>query len=158
MLAFFSGFPLLYSLIFFIKGTQKLNGHFGKRVASLLPFAYALVGTFYVGLQIKNLYTGALAENVKLFEQLPLLKLFAGASILFWLPLFSRKTVFSLIHSLVFFSFLLKDLFLQLSGSLSDKNILSNDMSIYTVSILLNLGAFAIILLLSFIFIRHKRI
>jgi hypothetical protein len=77
-------------------------------------------------------------------------------SVLFWIPFFAKKTVFSLLHSLVFFFFLLKDLIKQFPAITADRNVIRNDMKIYTDSLLLNLGAFALLVLVSFLFTRYK--
>lgn len=157
LMAFFSGYPLIYAVTFFIAGNQLLKNNFKSRMVSLLPFAYALVGTLYLGLQLKNLYPDYSIENIKLTIQRPYLIIWALLSILFWIPALGKKTVLSLIHSLVFFFFLVRDLFLQLSTSSADKNIVRNDMKIYTASLLLNLGAIALIVLLSFLYTHYKK-
>jgi len=157
LMAFFSGYPLLYAVILFITGNQQLKNNFKNRTVSLLPFAYALVGTLYLGLQLKNLYPDYSIDNIKQAIQQPYLVSWGLLSILFWIPVLGKKKVLSLIHSLVFFFFLVRDFFLQLSVSSADKNIIRNDMKIYTVSLLLNLGAFALVVILSFLFTHYKK-
>jgi len=157
LMAFFSGYPLLYAVTLFIAENQQLKNNFKSRIVSLLPFAYALVGTLYLGLQLKNLYPDYSIENIKLTMQQPYLKIWGLLAILFWIPAIAKKPILSLLHSLVFFFFLVRDLFLQLSASSADKNIVRNDMKIYTDSLLLNLGAFALIVLLSFLFTHYKK-
>lgn len=162
MMTFFSGYPLIYAIILFIARNQqsdsyRIKNNFKSRVVSFLPFAYALMGTLYLGLQLKNLYPDYSIENIKLTMQRPYLITWGLLSILFWIPALGKKTVLSLIHSLVFFFFLVRDLFLQLSASSADKSIVRNDMKIYTISLLLNLGAFALIVLLSFLFTHQKK-
>ena len=157
LMAFFSGYPLLYAVTLFIAENQQLKNNFKSRIVSLLPFAYALVGTLYLGLQLKNLYPDYSIENIKLTMQQPYLKIWGLLAILFWIPAIAKKPILSLLHSLVFFLLLVRDLFLQLSASSADKNIVRNDMKIYTDSLLLNLGAFALIVLLSFLFTHYKK-
>jgi hypothetical protein len=156
LMAFFSGYPLLYAVVVFIAGAQPSKTGLKKRSITLLPFAYALVGTLFLGFQLKNLYPDYSIENIKLSMHRPGLVIWGLLSMLFWIPVLAKKPVLSLLHSLIFFFFLLKDLFLHLFKSI-DKNILSNDMKIYTDSLLLNLGAFAGIVLLSFLFTRYKK-
>ena len=157
LLAFFSGYPLIYAIVFFIAGDQQSKNKFKSRAVSLLPFAYALIGTLYLGLQLKKLYPDYSIENITLQTQQPYLMAWALLSNLFWIPSLGKKTILSLLHSLVFFFFVIKDLFLQLSGSI-DKDIIRNDMKIYTVSLLLNLVAIALLLLLSFLYARYKKV
>ena len=66
LMAFFSGYPLLYAVILFIGGNQQVKNNVQSRIVSLLPFAYALVGTLYMGLQLNNLYPDYSIENIKL--------------------------------------------------------------------------------------------
>ena len=157
LLAFFSGYPLIYTLMIFTAGNQRTKNSFISRRISLLPLGYALVGSLYLGLQLKNLYPDYSVENLKLTIQEPLLIIWALLSILFWIPFFSKKTVISLIHSLVFFFFLLRDIFLQLSAKPGDRSIVRNSMKLYTDSLLLNLCAFAFIALLAFLFTFYNR-
>ena len=149
-MAFFSGFPLLYAVIIVIAGNKQSRTNFRNWLVPLLPYAYALVGTLFLGLQLRNLYPDYSFENIKNSLQQPWLMIWGGLSILFWIPVFAKKPVFCLLHSLVFFFFLLKDLFEP------DKNMIRNDMKIYTDSLLLNLGAFILLVLLSFLFTRYK--
>lgn len=155
LMAFFSAYPLIYAAIRVIAGNSKREVL--KELPSRLPFAYALVGTFYLGLQIKNLYPDYSVENIQLTIQQPWLLIFGLLSILFWIPFFGKKPVLSLIHSLVFFFFLVSDIFLQISASSVDKNIVRNDMKIYSGSILLNLIALILVILISFLITRIKK-
>ena len=156
LMAFFSGYPLLYALIFFVAGNKQSGNNFKKRIISALPFVYPILGTLYLGLQLKNLYPDYSFQNIKLTMQKPWLITWGLLSIIFWIPMLGKKTILSLIHSLVFFFFLARDLFLQLSAS-SDNSIIKNDMNVYSNSLLLNTGIFVFILLLSFLFSLYKK-
>jgi hypothetical protein len=138
LMAFFSGFPLVYALVFFIAGSKQTRRGIKARMADVLPFAYALVGTLYLGSQLKNLYPDYSIENIRMSIQNPWLTAWALLSILFWIPVLARKPVLALIHSLVFFYFLLRDLLSHAFGN-TDKFILKNDMNIYTNSLLINI-------------------
>jgi hypothetical protein len=155
LMAFFSAYPLFYSIINVISGNSRRK--ILIRFPSFLPYAYALVGTLYLGYQLKNLYPDYSFENIRSSVHLPILTIWAILSLLFWIQALAKKPVISLIHSLVFFFILLKDLFLQLFSSGADKNILKNEMKVYTDSLLMNLGAFLIIVLLFFLFNRYKK-
>ena len=157
MMAFFSGYALLYAFILFVTGYKKSNPDTKKRVASLLPFSYALVGTLYLGLQLKNLYPDYSFESMNGTLQQPFLVIWALLSILFWIPTLSKKIVLSLIHSLVFFFFLLQDFFLQLSAKSGDRSMVRNSMKLYTDSLLLNISAFVFIALLAFLFTFYNK-
>ncbi len=156
LMAFFSGYPLLYAVVVFIAGEQPAKNELKKRIVRLLPFAYALVGTLFLGLQLKNLYPGYSFENIKLSIHRPSLVIWALLSMLFWIPALAKKTVLSLLHSLVFFFFLLRDLLLHLFQS-AGKSVVRTDMKIYTDSLLLNFVSFFVIVLLSFLFSRNKK-
>ena len=155
LMAFFSGYPLLYAVIVYTGGDKRSRSRFKNRMVSVLPFSYAMTGTFYLGLQLKKLYFNYSSGNIKQMMHLPWLMIWALLSILFWIPAVSKKKELSLIHSLVFFFFLLKDIVLQFASS-ADGNILKNDMRIYTISLLLNLCAFILLVLLSFFISQNK--
>ena len=157
LMAFFSGYPLIYAVTLFFAGNQQEKNNFRSRIVSLLPFAYALVGTLYLGLQLKNLYPDYSVENIKLTIQLPWLMGWGLLSILFWIPALAKKRILSLIHSLVFFFFLIRDLFLQISAPSAGNDMVRNDMKIYTISLLLNLVALFLIVALSFMFTYFKK-
>ncbi len=157
MMAFFSGYPFVYYMIVFFKGNKKTNENSAARLLSLLPFAYALLGTLFLGLLLKNLYPDYSIEHINLKMQQPFLIMWGISSILFWIPVLNIKPVISLIHSLVFFFFLAKDIFFHLIGFSSDEHIVRNDMKIYSVSIVFTLVALAFISLFSFLASRYKR-
>src|SRR5579863_644928 len=145
MLAFFPGYPLVYYLIRFIfRNTSSKYGRLTK-IVSKLPYAYALTGTLYLSLLLKNLYPDYTLENLQHRIQQPFLIIWGISSILFWIPAIARKQIFSMLHSLVFFFFIVRDVFFQLAGFSHDSNNIKNDMRIYTVSIFLNLIAFILI-------------
>jgi hypothetical protein len=149
LMAFFSGYPLIYAVTLFFTGDRQLRSGFKNRLVSLLPFAYALVGTLYIGLQLKNLYPNYSLANIKLSIQQPWLVGLAMLSVLFWIPAVAKRKSLSLIHSLVFFYFLVKDLTLKLMGYATGNDFIRNDMKIYTISLLLNAGSLLFVLLLS---------
>ncbi len=154
LMGFFSAYPLVYALVSVIATSFKAPV---KKIFSLLPYTYALVGLLYLGLQLKNLYPDYSFENIRLSVQQPFLKIWALLTLLFWIPFFAKKPVLSLLHSLVFFFFLLRDLYLQTSLHNADKTIVRNEMKLYTDSFLLFLSGFTAILLLSFLISWYKR-
>ena len=157
MIAFFSAYPLMYTIILFITGNQKVKSNFKSRLASLLPFAYALVGTLYIGLQLKNLYPDYSIENIKLSVEQPYMKIWALLTVLFWIPVISKKTVLSLLHSLVFFFLLIKDLFVQSSLSNGGNHIIKNVMKVYTDSLLINVFSLIVVAVVYFLFLRIRQ-
>lgn len=150
LIAFYSGYSLLYAIILVLAGNKESRNNFKNRLVSSLPLSYALVSTLYLGLQLKNLYLSYSAENIIQDIHHSYLMVWGLLSILFWIPSFRKKEVLSLLHSLVFFLILVKDIFMQISSSV-DENILKNDMRIYSVSLLLNVGTFILMVLLSFV-------
>ena len=55
LMAFFSGYPLLYAIILFFAGNKQPKNNFKNRMVSVLPYAYALIGTLYLGSSIKKI-------------------------------------------------------------------------------------------------------
>ena len=145
LMAFFTGYPIIYALVFFIAGKRiKAPGSLGNWLVKLLPYAYALNATLYLGMLIRNMYPDYSISNITEQLHYAFLRIFGLCALLFWIPLFSRKPIYSLLHSLLFFFFLLKDLVLQMTSG-EGKDMIKNDMKIYTDSILLNLSTFAFI-------------
>ena len=156
LLAFFSGYPLIFALVGYIGGNRTPNTGFRGRLVTLLPYSYALVGTLFLGLQLRNLYPDYSFENIKVVTEGSYLRIWGLLSLLFWLPALAKKPKLSLIHSLVFFFFLVKDLFLHAIQSSGDRNMIGNEMKIYTDSLLLNLATILCMVLVYFLFSRFK--
>jgi hypothetical protein len=156
-MAFFSGFPLIYALAFAFAGSREKRKGIQERLVISLPFAYALLGVLYLGLQLKNLYPDYSIENIRLSIQNPWLTAWGLLSILFWIPALAKKPVLALLHSFVFFYFLLSDLFSHELGK-TDKSILKNDMNIYTTSILLNITCLLVVFGFSYLLRKKKPI
>lgn len=157
VLAFFSGYPLIYYLVQILTCNTLLKNSKGKELISILPFAYALTGTLYLGLQLKNLYPDYTIENIKHRIQHPWLQIWGILSILFWIPAISKRQILSMLHSMVFFLIIVKDLLFRFTGFIRDQDIIKNDMRLYTVSIFLNLAAYFFFYLLSLLFPLHKK-
>jgi hypothetical protein len=138
LMAFFSGYPLVYALAYFVAGTKRgMRIQLFSRLPRLLPFAYALVGTIFFLLWVRELIIQSGIKNLSPGFNLSLLKAWALMAVLFWIPALARKSVYSLLHSLVFFSLLFKDIIAGF-GSESENNMLTNDMRVYTISLVLN--------------------
>ena len=155
LLGFFSGFPLLYALVVSLAGNKRIGQWARMDIRKLLPLSYALVGTLYLGLQLRNLYANY-THGIPLFRDLGLWHAWALLSLLFWIPRLRQYAILSLLHSLVFFFLLAKELFVQLLYSPNDSIPISIEMKLYTDSLLLNLVAWAIVLLIAFFFRRKK--
>ena len=151
-MAFFVGYPLIYTIVQVIGGKRKeTTTSFISSLAKLLPFAYALSATLFIGLLLKELYPDYSLKNISQQFQYSFLKVWGVLALLFWIPLFNKRPFVSLLHSLVFFFFLLKDVYLQLSSH-PGKEMIKNDMKIYTDSLLLNAFTFAVIILVYYFY------
>ena len=154
LLSFFSGYPLVYALVnFAVAERRKKLPYFSKRWIELLPFAYALVGTLFFGFLLKNISPDFSLKHISDLFQSSYLEVWGIMSILFWIPMISKKTVFSLLHSLPFFFLLVKDFFMQTTFN-SARLVIGNDMKMYTISIVLNAGALVIVFVIFFL-LRH---
>jgi hypothetical protein len=153
LMAFFSGYPFIYLLVHIFSSTQFVKRIFHNRIELLLPVSYALVGLLYLGLLLKNLYPHYSLYNIQLSVHQPFFKIWGLLSILFFIPLFNRKTVFSFWHSLLFFFFFAGAIIKETLMS-NQNDAVKNGMHIYSISLLINLFAFIIICI--FDFIRSK--
>lgn len=149
VLAFFAGFPLVYAIV------QLLASSFPNTARSLfpamrklLPLGYALTGTLFLGLIMRNIAPGFSYENIIQQFRQPLLQIWALLSLLFWIPVFNRKPFYSLAHSLIIFFFLVKDLAAYITSS-QENDLIRNDMRVYTDSIFINSATLLIVLLIS---------
>ena len=156
IMAFFSGYPLVYLITLAFAGKPQTRTVTKKQLVLLLPFSYALTGVLYLGLQLKNLYPDYSVVHINSEIQNPFLIIWGLLTVLFWIPALNKKPVISLLHSLVFFFPLLKDLYIQISSESADKSVLKNDMKVYSDSILLNISTFVFIIILYFL-ITHFR-
>ncbi len=139
LFGFFSGYCLIYTIIFSLKSSNNSKAQTRlQKLIILLPYAYALTATLYLGMVIKNISLDFSMQNFNEQFRLPFLQILALLAVLFWIPFISKKTILSLLHSLVFFFFLLKDIFIQLKLQRGGE-IIHNDMKVFTDSLLLNL-------------------
>ncbi len=156
LMGFFSGYFLIYLLVKFTADVLLQKKIIYINLTMLLPYAYAIVGIMFLGFQLKNLYPDYSIDNLKSTTQNAFLKIWALLSVLFFIPALAKKPVLSVLHSLVFFYFIVRDLFLYFFKD-ADNNLLQNDMNIYARSILLNLISFLLVALFYFLFIFLKR-
>jgi len=145
LIAFFSGFPLIYALILLACESSRLNQDFKNRLTYLLPYGYALAGTLYLGLLLKNLYPVYFLENI----QNPYLTSWGILAVLFWIPALGKKSIISLLHSLVILSVLVINQLTLLVSNSPDINMIRNNMKVYTISLMINLGTFTCLLIFS---------
>jgi len=156
LIIFFAGYPMVYALVkFFTGGRQQDTMALKSQLVKLLPVAYALSGTLFLGLVLKNLSPNFSLPDIAAQLKSPI-KAWGFLSLLFWIPWFSKKTIFSLLHSLVFFFLLFKDLLYPTDAS-PGNDLIKNDMRIYTLSLLLNAACFIFILLINFLFSHYQQ-
>lgn len=79
-----------------------------------------------------------------------ILKLWGILAVLFWIPALSKKPAYSLLHSLPFFFLFAKDLLTGMQAD-SGKDVIRNDMKIYTISFVINVIALALLILVNYI-------
>lgn len=150
LIGFFAGYPLVYALVHVLSKSVPGKKTFFARLLLALPLSYALCGTLYLGLQLKNMYPDySPAAWGAVFSQW--LKIWGLLALLFWLPFFRNKSVWSLVHSLVVFFFLVKDLWMHLNDDLG-REFIKNDMMLFTGSLLLHAGTLLVTILLYHIY------
>lgn len=159
LLLFFSGYALVYFLIGAIAEAGWVKKIFKKNISTLLPYAYALVGVLYLGFLLKSFYPNYSFSSILPATKIPALKIWGLLSILFFIPWFAKKPVFSLLHSLVFVFFILRDLYAYVFAT-AERSILKNDMNLYTYSLLINIATFLFVVVLASLFrmLQRKKI
>ncbi len=151
LIGFFSGYPLIYAAVSLIAGNRQRENHLKKNLVSLLPYSYALVATLYLGFELNKLYPDYSIENIYNVTPHPFLLLWGVTAVIFWIPVLTKRVHFTLLHSLVFFILLLRDICFSEAAQSSMRDIIRNDMKIYTVSILLNSLSFLTIATIYFL-------
>lgn len=155
-ITFFSGYSLLFVLINFLGSTPQTKKIFTQKAVSLLPIAYAFTGLLFIGFQLKKISPDFGIIHLQQTFNDHYLLYWGLLSVLFFIPALFKKPVFSFLHSLVFFCFIIRDIFLD-SFQATDRHVLKNTMNLYTVSWLLNAASFAFILLCTFLIARLKK-
>lgn len=150
--SFFSGYPLLYAVVVVVAAELKIKNLPAEKITRLLPFTYGLSGILFMGMLIRNLYPDYTWHNVQQSIYGSFLVCWALTSVLFIIPAFRKKPVYSLIHSLVFFLWLVKDLLQR-----ADNHVLKNGVKIYTDSLLLQSVLFLILLTIFLIYRQFKK-
>lgn len=155
LIGFFSGYPLIFALVFVISGPPEKRNEFRKKLVQLLPLSYALVGILFLGFIAQNYDRSFWRGFFTLRNNQTFLVFWGTLAIFFWLPLFNKKIWMSLVHSLVFFGLFAKELFFH---PRTDDSRLSNNMKLYTDSLILQAACFLAIFLAYnlFSFFRKK--
>ncbi len=151
-MVFFSGYCLVYVVAGYLLAIKK-----GRvdNLFNLLTRSYALIATLFFGYAIKKFFQ-QYSQNgsVELYQ--PLLFLIGVFATLFWLPFFNRRPYLSLVHSLIFFSFIAWDVFKFISGSI-EKNELRNAMNILTLSVIFNVSTLFLLFIKSSLVLYFRR-
>jgi len=158
MFAFFAGYPVVFYVVYFFARKTLQRPAFKNRAIYIFPLTYALIGTLYWGLQLRNWYPDYQVKNIVGSTHYIYSKIWALLSIIFWLPFFFKRPFLSVFHSLFFFFSLVYDIFSQLVFRDQDIYTLRNEMKVYTASLLLNLSALMIISMfyLPIIYLKNK--
>jgi hypothetical protein len=153
LLTFFSGYPLVYTFVHFITGGKRGQRiHFLSTIHRSLPKAYALSASIYFLLWIREIIIQLGVQNMDPDFNITPLKLWAFLAVFFWVPALARRSVYSLLHSLIFFFLFCKELIAGISSSGPD--ILSNGMKVYTVSLALNVACLLAVCATNWIFTK----
>ena len=150
-MAFFSGYAIVYTVIVSFSGNHYLKTPFIGRIVSLLPLSYALLGSLFLGFQLKKLYPDYSVLHIRLTIQQPYLLIWGLLAIVFWIPALRKRAGLSLIHSILFFYFLASDLFMQVITPFADKGVVKNDMLVYGASVILTLGGLGFLTILFYL-------
>jgi hypothetical protein len=154
LLTFFSGYPIVYAFVLVFTGKEQKKGSLMESFRRSLPMAYALVGTFFLLLGFREIYVQMSIKNFEPGLNLTPLRIWGFLSIIFWIPLFRRKPIYSLLHSLIFFYLICRDIVMGIMSAWGN-DIIANDMKVYTISILLNLISLIIVSIASFLVYKN---
>jgi len=100
---FYSGYPLLYLLLYLLAGNRNLKPVLTEKFLPLLPVTYAFVSTIF---WIFILMSGRMSPVIQRIAALTpggLILIYSLSALLFWFSSFRQKTYLSLLHSLPLF-------------------------------------------------------
>ena len=151
IMVFFVGYPIIYALVYFLASEfRKKPKAIISLFQELLPFGYAVSASLFLGFIIRKIYIGyELGVPVNKLDH-PFLILFGFLALLFWLRPIRKFAVMSLIHSLVFFYFIPRDIVQNFSSD-QGNDIVKNDMNILTTSLLLNATCLLFVLIVHYL-------
>lgn len=153
LIAFFSGYALIYVLL---NGVLQGERIFGASKTRLFSLSYQLTATLFLGYTVRKLVMGSL-DGVQTYFYHPLLYLFGLLSIFFWLPPLYRRSVIMLFHSLVFFSLIPLDIIFYFRG-MADRSQVRNDMNMLGLGLSFNVFITVVAFLILWLSERmHKR-
>ncbi len=140
---FYGGYPLLFVIALIVAGPPAGRNSSKRRLIRSLPYAYALTGTCYAIMIVTGSWPQVDATLISTMQE-PWLRIWALLALLFWFRPFNRIPVLSLLHSLVFFYFLVRDLLFYSVGKM-DKDLIRKEMKVYGDSLLIILAALVFI-------------
>lgn len=159
LIAFFTGFPLIYFLVMAYKKPLLSSKYaFLKQVPCHLSYGYALSVLLYVGMKVYqqvNNQEGFHVSNLFIGDNKYYI-IWAYAGLIFWLPFLKSKPILALLHSLVFFFLFLFFIYLYINGE-AEKAVVTNSTQLYFYSILLHVFTLLFVTTLYFIFSRKKK-
>lgn len=152
---FYSGFPLLCILLYFISKNKNLHQTVKQKIYPLLPVAYAFVSSCF---WILILYTGRInfvIERIASLAPSMLAILYGLSALLFWLPAFRQNIKLSFLHSLPLFLLAPLNMLLNsLRHKVVHHDYISTLFRIYTAGFLIYIIAILFLLLLRWIMLR----
>ena len=153
---FFSGYLFILMIILLVT-SKRAKGIFWKKLFACLPKAYALVGTFYLALQVKNLYPNFGVENIFPDTHYTYLKIWGILSTFFWIPAMNKKIIFSVLHNLIYFILMIAALYINFLSNY-DREMAHNSVKIFIASMAVNVAALLIVITLTRIYDKgHRR-
>jgi hypothetical protein len=157
LLTFFSGYPLLYSIVQFIyRGPAGNTTSFSESLKKSLTPAYALSATLFLGLVLKEYYSDSTNKMFAHSSFMVILRIWGILAVLFWIPALGKRPVYALLHSLPFFFLFGRDLLTGITAG-SGNDFIRNDMKIYTISFLINLITLLLLILVNYTRIKIMR-
>jgi hypothetical protein len=152
---FFSGYPLVYILFYFIGKRQSMHHVVAEKLFPMLPLAYAFVAT---GFWVLVIYTGRMNFVIqRIFSTAPsaLIILYSFSSLLFFLPAFRKNIYLSFLHSLPLFMLPFYYIFSRGKNKVVDHEDILSLIRIYAAGFIVYI--FAMILLLVFRWLLRNR-
>lgn len=149
---FFSGYLIIVLITYLLSRKWRGKPSIIRYLLRNLPKAYALVGTLYLALQIKNAYPHLGIGTITGDGRYAYLRIWAMLSVLFWIPALNRNIIFSLVHNMIFFILMGISFYNGLFSGDVNGDMNMNNIKIFAASLALNLLSILFFLMIRLIF------
>lgn len=136
ILAFFSGYALVYLAVQCVVSLPCIKESFKKHIRLLLPYTYAIAGTLFLGFELNNHFPNFSITQFMERVQDPFLFYWSLLPLACWIPVVRRYPFLSLLHSFVYLLVMIREFVFSDGNAYPNNHFTGNYMRIYSISLL----------------------